>query len=757
MRFPTNRLSRVSRPAHVALLLLALALVQRPTAAQEEPLFRRGDVNASGLVDIADPIALLGCLFLGSACPGCPDAADANDDGTLDLSDSSYALSWLFLGGRAPPSPGPQRCGPDPTADRLGPCRYSLPGCEVKPEPTEDPRTVDVLSRLHYASVAVIDGEREEVDESDSRSTATFPRRATPYDPRPGPAYSWNSPAGRSYTGVVGGFNLDRESHSHLDPSSPESQILTSIGHVCVEPDYHVSAGDRTFSAWPGIKFQAPANAFATKAESQAFLMKVHAEQPFFLPFSDPDVRLGHGWYYSGADGGLHRACDYSRTGVEQDEDPTFEVRSSSWGKVAAVIWDHNAGNTVAVEHVASGGQRVMIIYMHLRNGRANDVALAKSSTSNDDKYVKYRAFAKNFPNHLSWGTEDHVIQVQVGDDVAPGTLIGYAGNTGAGGAGSGLNADGSPENWRGNVHLHVYFAVPHPTTVGAWVWVDPYGVYDKVDTGCYDLLKDTQFSRLYAPFYPTFHGVPYEIVAYYFGYYPDMGYKLRTLSVHRKDNQLLVSGSFQRGIEGDWLVQGYMTAEDFDAKANAYWQSGFIPRETTVVKTLGGSPRYNVIWRKAEAGEHFEHRGAQTNAQWSDLWQERVIEDEWRLEDYVAYTVNGSTRHSALVTSHEGRPFLFSGLSTSAELDALIDEYKADGFLPVNVNVAELAGDTQVSGIFRQVPGCWKVFWGRTPAQYQALVTQYVSLGYRVWKLQGYANSGRYAVIFTKDAGPCS
>lgn len=35
----------------------------------QEPLFRRGDSNASGEVDIADPIALLGCLFLFLAEP----------------------------------------------------------------------------------------------------------------------------------------------------------------------------------------------------------------------------------------------------------------------------------------------------------------------------------------------------------------------------------------------------------------------------------------------------------------------------------------------------------------------------------------------------------------------------------------------------------------------------------------------------------------------------------------------------------------
>ncbi len=730
-------------------LLLVLAFRPVSAQAQEATTFRRGDANSSGLVDIADPVSLLGCLFLGTACPACPDAADSNDDGKLDLSDASYTLAWLFLGGRAPPSPGPIECEADPTTDRLGPCNYDLPGCGGAG--TEDPRAADVLSRMHYASVAIPEEDVELEDASEGRTAGSFPPRSAPYDPRPGPGYSWSSAVGRSYTGQIGDFAPDLEGQAHLERGSVESQILEAVGSPCVEPDYFVTAGDRSFVEWPGTKFQAPAKAFATKNEALQFLTKVHAEQPFFLPYTDPDVKLGHGWYYSG-DKGLHRGCDYSRGGVEENEDSTFKVVSAGWGKVAAVVWDGNSGNTVLVEHTAPGGQKIMVIYMHLRNGRSHDIAKALSSTSTDEKYVKYRAFATGYPDHLSWGTEGQKIKVSVGDDLAPGDEIALAGNTGAGGAGSGLNADGSPKNWKGNVHLHTYFAVPHPTTANVWVWVDPYGVYNKVDTGCYDLLKDTQFSRLYAPFYPTFHGVPYEVFSFYFGYYPDMGWKLRTLSLHRKDSNLLVSGSFQGGIPGGWYVHGYMTPESFQQKADAYWQQGYIPRETSVAKTLSGSPRYTAIWRHLEAGEAVEHRAELTSAQWQAKWDDRVVEDEWRLEDYCGYAAGNATRHSVLVTSKDGRPFIFSGLKSSAELDALIDEYKQDGFLPVSMNVAELASGKQYSAIFRKLPGFWKVFWGRTPSEYQSLVGEQVALGYGVWKVQGYANSGRYAVVFHRE-----
>lgn len=82
--------------------------------------FRRGDTNADGTVDIADPIGVLGVLFLGRGRIACADAADANDDGTLDITDAVTTLDFLFRGGPGIPDPGPRACGADPTPDDLG-------------------------------------------------------------------------------------------------------------------------------------------------------------------------------------------------------------------------------------------------------------------------------------------------------------------------------------------------------------------------------------------------------------------------------------------------------------------------------------------------------------------------------------------------------------------------------------------------------------------------------------------------------------
>ncbi len=80
-------------------------------------LFIRGDCNADGTVNIADPVSGLAYLFSG-APTDCLDAHDTNDDGQVDISDPIYALAYLFDGGPALPAPF-LNCGADPTPESV--------------------------------------------------------------------------------------------------------------------------------------------------------------------------------------------------------------------------------------------------------------------------------------------------------------------------------------------------------------------------------------------------------------------------------------------------------------------------------------------------------------------------------------------------------------------------------------------------------------------------------------------------------------
>jgi hypothetical protein len=89
------------------------------TVGESQPEFRRGDHDGSGLVDITDPLNLLGFLFLGQTPPICEDASDGDNSGALDISDALNVLGFLFLGSFPLNAtlPGPNNCGPDPTSE----------------------------------------------------------------------------------------------------------------------------------------------------------------------------------------------------------------------------------------------------------------------------------------------------------------------------------------------------------------------------------------------------------------------------------------------------------------------------------------------------------------------------------------------------------------------------------------------------------------------------------------------------------------
>ena len=87
--------------------------------------FLRGDANADGTVDLSDAVATLTHLFGGGREPECMDASDADDSGVVEITDPIFLLGALFLGLRQILPPHPE-CGADGTLDDLG-CGRSCP------------------------------------------------------------------------------------------------------------------------------------------------------------------------------------------------------------------------------------------------------------------------------------------------------------------------------------------------------------------------------------------------------------------------------------------------------------------------------------------------------------------------------------------------------------------------------------------------------------------------------------------------------
>jgi hypothetical protein len=102
-------------------------VILKGTGARAPAIFRRGDADVNGKVDITDAISILSRLFTGGAQLKCEDAGDADDNGAVNISDAIQVLQYLFLSGPEPAAPGPATCGEDSTDDGLSECSH--PAC----------------------------------------------------------------------------------------------------------------------------------------------------------------------------------------------------------------------------------------------------------------------------------------------------------------------------------------------------------------------------------------------------------------------------------------------------------------------------------------------------------------------------------------------------------------------------------------------------------------------------------------------------
>ena len=102
-----------------------------PEGFLAEPIFKRGDVDANGVVSpLLDALFLLQFAFSGGLAPICEDATDVDNNGTLSaLVDSLALLGWAFGALDVPPDPGVEECGPDPEGDTDGIDCETAPVC----------------------------------------------------------------------------------------------------------------------------------------------------------------------------------------------------------------------------------------------------------------------------------------------------------------------------------------------------------------------------------------------------------------------------------------------------------------------------------------------------------------------------------------------------------------------------------------------------------------------------------------------------
>ena len=199
---------RSFRRTSLAALLSFSAL---PAVPAGDAPFRRGDVDADGLLTITDAIRVLGYLFLGGDAPACFDAADTDDDGRLNITDPVYLLDYAFRGGPPPPPPHPT-CGADPTLDPLE-CE-SFPGCA---EPSEIERV-----RASFGVIRTIAGKGEVATEGANSWQPGFEGGYAVEAELSAPHIALGDDAGNVYI-------ADKEAHA-IRKVTPDGRISTVAG-----------------------------------------------------------------------------------------------------------------------------------------------------------------------------------------------------------------------------------------------------------------------------------------------------------------------------------------------------------------------------------------------------------------------------------------------------------------------------------------------------------------------------------------------
>ncbi len=479
----------------------------------------------------------------------------------------------------------------------------------------------------------------------------------------------------------------------------------------------------------------------------------VKAHMPLYLPYKSSKVGIWQGFYYNwdkNNDGkkDLHSSIDYGKTSVDENEDPTFGVYAMAAGKVIDVKWSNGGGNIITIEHTAPNGYKYRSTYLHLRDGYDHDRAQAKNSPSD-----KYKKFASNgTASQLCWGTNNQKISVKIGDNVSNGQFLAYAGNTGSGGIGAILNDDGeltSPNTRSFNVHLHFEVRVKDTRTghTNEWVTVDPYGTYNVAGVDCYDLDAETPFNRLFAPFYPSFHNVPLDMVNKFWGYYTGMGMALQTISVDKMGNSLFAAGSFQWGIPSAWYARVYMTGQKYQEYFNEYEKKGYRPRQISATKDGSGNPRFSVIWEKNPAGQSAFCVHGRNDANFNALWSEFVQAKKWQVTEHVDYTVEGVRYHAAVFVNkpNDNGFYLYYGLKGNDFDNKFKQLYNNWELKSIHVN-----GNT-VGGVWRPKHYAYAAYYGMSSAEYQSKFNQFTNQGLRLIKVQNYDNNGRFSAIWGK------
>lgn len=483
-----------------------------------------------------------------------------------------------------------------------------------------------------------------------------------------------------------------------------------------------------------------PGAFFSDKNKMREFLRS--AVPPLYMrppfrdnsPFEDgSSTQIGSGWIYN--NGGSHRGLDISRSGWSGNRDPAIDVFAAADGKVIGVYFDAppgGGGNTIVIEHTGAGGAKVYTFYMHLRDGRAHDVAAVKAlaCSASDKACQNYRDMAIKFPNHPAWGTDADKILVKPGDLVRQGQKIAKSGNTMT--AMTHVLDGGAPPDNSTNNHLHVYTAVPSPTDPKTVIYVDPYGVYNEQSTDCYQPTAKTFFHLFFAPFPRDFSGVPSDWFQSGFDYFASIGEWPESLSAYHGGG-LVMAGAFKPGKNRP--VRDLITFDDAKTWFEKSKNEGFRPDRVQVVDN-----RVTVIYKPIE-----EEFIAECGLSFNDFAAMEQKHPGFSAIDLTRYDSGGEKFCGVWI--EKDVPHKVEVGMTPARFATFDAAFRKEGF-HVTKFIA-YGGDRRFAALWQKLPGDWALVQDADPATVQSQYDKLVGEGFQLYYVNG--DTGRLSSVYRK------